>query len=188
MSSNTIINCWVHSGLVERNRDTPQVEPPRNPTNEDELLLSRVYSDLDVDPELQMTVQEFVNIDKDILTSQDVSDVNIIESVISDMSEDSQTDHDDDIEEVQPTCKQVTDSLNIAIKFFEMESSTVESDMAKLFYFKALIKKLQAKRQNKYHWMTFSRNSNYMYRHNIVFMPRETKQLYVNIYPNLFIY
>ena len=104
------------------------------------------------------------------------------------MSEDSQTDHDDDIEEVQPTCKQVTDSLNIAIKFFEMESSTVESDMAKLFYFKALIKKLQAKRQNKYHWMTFSRNSNYMYRHNIVFMPRETKQLYVNIYSNLFIY
>ena len=122
--------------------DTPQVEPPRNPTNEDELLLSRVYSDLDVDPELQMTVQEFVNIDKDLLTSQDVSDVNIIESVISDMSEDSQT------EEVQLTCKQVTDSLNIAIKFFEMESSTVgvESDMAKLFYFKGLIKKLQAKR------------------------------------------
>jgi hypothetical protein len=56
------------------------------------------------------------------------------------MSEDSQT------EEVQLTCKQVTDSLNIAIKFFEMESSTVgvESDMAKLFYFKGLIKKLQA--------------------------------------------
>ena len=89
-----------------------------------------------------MTVQEFVNIDKDLLTSQDVSDVNIIESVISDMSEDSQT------EEVQLTCKQVTDSLNITIKFFEMESSTisVESDMAKLFYFKGLIKKLQAKR------------------------------------------
>jgi hypothetical protein len=70
--------------------DTPQVEPSRNPTNEDELLLSRVYSDLDVDPELQMTVQEFVNIDKDHLTSQDVSDVK---------SEDSQT---NDIEEVQP--------------------------------------------------------------------------------------
>ena len=56
------------------------------------------------------------------------------------------TDDDDDIEEVQPTCKSVTDSLNIAIKFFEMESSTVESDMAKLFYFKGLIKKIQAKR------------------------------------------
>jgi hypothetical protein len=83
VSSNTIVNCWVHSGLVERNRDTLQVEPPRNPTNEDELLLSRVYSDLDVDPELQMTVQEFVNIDKDLLTSQDVSDVNIIESIVS---------------------------------------------------------------------------------------------------------
>jgi hypothetical protein len=27
----------------------------------------------------------------------------------------------------------------------EMESSTVESDMAKLFYFKGLVKKLQAK-------------------------------------------
>ena len=118
----------------------------RNPTNEDELLLSRVYSDLDVDPELQMTVQEFVNIDKDLQTSQDVSDGNIIESIISDTGEDSQADDADDIEEVQPTYKQVTDSLNIAIKFFEMESSTVESDMAKLFYFKGLIKKIQAKR------------------------------------------
>ena len=118
----------------------------RNPTNEDELLLSRVYSDLDVDPELQMTVQEFVNIDKNLQTSQDVSDGNIIESVISDTGEDSQADDADDIEEVQPTYKQVTDSLNIAIKFIEMESSTVESDMAKLFYFKGLIKKIQAKR------------------------------------------
>jgi hypothetical protein len=93
-----------------------------------------------------MTVQEFVNIDKDLQTSQDVSDGNIIESVISDTGEDSQADDADDIEEVQPTYKQVTDSLNIAIKFFEMESSTVESDMAKLFYFKGLIKKIQAKR------------------------------------------
>jgi len=107
----------------------------RNPTNEDELLLSRVYSDLDVDPELQMTVQEFVNIDKDLQTSQDVSDGNIIESVISDTSEDCQADDADDIEEVQPTCKQATDSLNITIKFFEMESGTVESDMAKLFLY-----------------------------------------------------
>jgi hypothetical protein len=72
-----------------------------------------------------MTVQEFVNIDKDLQTSQDASDGNIIESVISDTSEDSQADDADEIEEVQPTYKQVTDSLNIAIKFFEMESSTV---------------------------------------------------------------
>ena len=58
-------------------------------------------------PQLQMTVQEFVNIDKDLQTSQDVSDGNIIESVISYSSEDSQTDDDDDIEEMQLTCKQV---------------------------------------------------------------------------------
>jgi hypothetical protein len=52
-----------------------------------------------------MTVTEFVNIDKYLLTSQGLSDVNIIESVISDTSEDSQTDDDGDIEEVQPTWK-----------------------------------------------------------------------------------
>jgi hypothetical protein len=34
-------------------------------------------------------------------------------------------------------------------------------------------------RQNKYHWMTFLRNSNYMYWHNIVFVLRERKQLFV---------
>ena len=33
-----------------------------------------------------------------------------------------------------------------------------------------------------------TRNGNYMYGHNIVFVPRERKQLYVNIYSNLFIY
>ena len=99
--------------------------------------------------ELKMTVQEFVNIDKDLQTSQDASDGNIIESVISDASEDSQADDADDIEEVQPTYKQVTDSLNIAIKFSEMESSTVESDMAKLFYFKGLVEKIQAKWANQ---------------------------------------
>ena len=51
-----------------------------NPTNENELLLSRVYNDLDVPSYkwLQMTVQEFVNIDKDLQTVQDISDVNII--------------------------------------------------------------------------------------------------------------
>ena len=42
-----------------------------NPTNEDELLLPRC-------PELQMTVQEFVNIDKDLQTVLDIDDVNII--------------------------------------------------------------------------------------------------------------
>jgi hypothetical protein len=31
VSSNTIVNCWVHSGLVERDRDTPQVEPQGTP-------------------------------------------------------------------------------------------------------------------------------------------------------------
>ena len=51
-----------------------------NPTNENELLLSRVYNDLDVPSYkwLQMTVQEFVNIDKDLQTVQGISDVNII--------------------------------------------------------------------------------------------------------------
>jgi hypothetical protein len=50
-----------------------------NPTNEDELLLSRVYINI-------MTlmswatndVKEFVNIDKDLQTVQDISYVNII--------------------------------------------------------------------------------------------------------------
>ena len=49
------------------------------PTNEDELLLSRVYNNLDVPSYIvQMTVQEFVNIDKDLQTVHDIFGVKII--------------------------------------------------------------------------------------------------------------
>jgi hypothetical protein len=55
----------AHNNIVSIHVITVKGKSTRNPTNEDELLPSRVYSDLDVDSELQMTVQEFVNIDKD---------------------------------------------------------------------------------------------------------------------------
>ena len=48
-----------------------------NPTNEDELLLSRVYNDLGVSS-YKWRFKNLFNIDKDLQTVQDISDVNII--------------------------------------------------------------------------------------------------------------
>ena len=107
VSQDTIVNCWIHSGLVQRNETNlvSVANTDRNLTNDDEHLLHRVYDDLEVDPDLQMTVSEFINVDKDLQTSQDVSDENIIQSVIVDTSEESSTYDDDDAEvDVQHTC------------------------------------------------------------------------------------
>ena len=55
-------------------------------------------------------------------------------------------DEDSDSEEVQPPCKTGIDCLSIAIKFFEIESSTTEADISKFISFKRKVGKIQAGR------------------------------------------
>ena len=57
VSASTIENCWKHTGLIAR--EAGEVEnriENVSVTNQDIDLMNRVYNDLDIDPELQMTV------------------------------------------------------------------------------------------------------------------------------------
>ena len=99
------------------------------------MLMSRVYEDLDIDPDMRLTISEFVEIDRNAEIAEDVTDdmiLNAIQPQTSDSDSNvTSVDEDSDSEEVQPPCKTVIDCLSITIKFFEMESSTTEADISK---------------------------------------------------------
>jgi hypothetical protein len=97
--------------------------------NTDNMLMSRVYEDLDIDPDMQLTISEFVEIAEDVT---DDMILNAIQPQTSDTDSNvTSVDEDSDSEEVHPPCKTVIDCLSITIKFFEMESSTTEADISK---------------------------------------------------------
>ena len=114
------------------------------------MLMSRVYEDLDIDPDMRLTISEFVEIDRNAEIAEDVTDdmiLNAIQPQTSDSDSNvTSVDEDSDSEEVQPPCKTVIDCLSIAIKFFEMECSTTEADISKLISFKRKVEKIQAGR------------------------------------------
>ena len=94
-----------------------------------------MYEDLDIDPDMRLTISEFVEIDRNAEIAEDVTDdmiLNAIQPQTSDTDSNvTSVDEDSDSEEVHPPCKTVIDCLSIAIKFFEMESSTTEADISK---------------------------------------------------------
>ena len=69
VSVETISNCWYHSGLISH--DVTQVAPrdvDRTIQADSEFndLLTHVYSELDTDPDMRLTVSEFVNMGKNV--------------------------------------------------------------------------------------------------------------------------
>ena len=53
----TVINCWVHSGLFQRS-DISTESDNTDYTDELQNLLQRVQEDLDMDPDMRLTVQQ----------------------------------------------------------------------------------------------------------------------------------
>ena len=103
--------------------------------NTDNMLMSRVYEDLDIDRDMRLTISKFVEIDWNAEIAEDASD-NMILNAIQPQTYDTDSnvtsvDEDSDSEKVQPPCKTVIDCLSIVIKFLEMESSTTEADISK---------------------------------------------------------
>jgi len=118
--------------------------------NTDNMLMSRVYEDLDIDRDMRLTISKFVEIDRNAEIAEDATD-NMILNAIQPQTYDTDSnvtsvDEDSDSEKVQPPCKTVIDCLSIVIKFLEMESSTTEADISKLTSFKRKVEKIQAGR------------------------------------------
>ena len=114
------------------------------------MLMSCVYEDLDIDPDMRLTISQFVEIDRNAEIAEDVTDdmiLNAIQPQTSDSDSNvTSVDEDSDSEEIQPPCKTVIDCLSITIKFFEMECSTTEADISKLISFKRKVEKIQTGR------------------------------------------
>ena len=123
VTERTIVNCWKHTGLIEReNNEVVDRNINVFTPNTDNMLMSRVYEDLDIDPDMRLTISEFVEIDRNAEIAEDVTDdmiLNAIQPQTSDTDSNvTSVDEDSDSEEVQPPCKTVIDCLSIAIKFF----------------------------------------------------------------------
>ena len=157
VSVETIRNCWYHSGLISR--DVTQVAPQdvdRTIQADSEFndLLTRVYSELDTDPDMRLTVRELVNMDQNVENSETVSEDTIIESITGKPSDDDEDSCDQSeilLPPPPPTASQARNALETVIRFFESQSTTMESDMTKLFTVQQNIKNCEvaSKQQTK---------------------------------------
>ena len=133
VTSETILNCWIHSGLVMRNVDVSQSQEV--PDRELGQLLNTVQDDLDLDPDLRLTVKQFVEMDKHIQPSEVISENDIIKSITD--SNDSGSDDDAQPETDPaplPTHVEAKHAIETVITFLEHQQSTTECEIEKCVY------------------------------------------------------
>ncbi|XP_033761612.1 tigger transposable element-derived protein 6-like [Pecten maximus] len=127
----TIINCWYHSGLVTRNDEASERQSLEVPDVELGNLLNTVQDDLGLDPELHLTVRQFVDMDKHLQPTEVIPENEIVKSV----TETNDSDSDDERQETQltppPTFTEAKRAIETVIKFLEYQTSTVSSDIDK---------------------------------------------------------
>ncbi|XP_061165650.1 tigger transposable element-derived protein 6-like [Saccostrea echinata] len=128
VTPDTIRNCWIHSGLVtDENR-------PINSTPVDDydltVSLSQVQDSLDLDPDMRLTVREFLNLDKNAESSQSLTDDEISSTVAN--SNDNTDQVEDDSEEEAPcvpTYVEARQGLECLLRHLESKESTTESEI-----------------------------------------------------------
>ena len=114
VTERTIVNCWKHTGLFEsKNNEVVDRNINMFTPNTDTMLMSRVYEDIDINPDMRLTISEIVEIDRNAEIAEDVTDNRILNAIQPQTSEtDSNVtsmDEDSDSEDVQPPCKTVID-------------------------------------------------------------------------------
>ena len=105
VSSQTIANCWRHTGLFIDENEPTLVDDSDSDAAEGEIttFLQRVYHDLEIDDDMQLTVHEFIECDKNCENFENVTDEMIMGTVApsaeSDTDETESEDSDDGDEE-----------------------------------------------------------------------------------------
>lgn len=76
VSSQTIANCWRHTGLFIDENEPTLVDDSDSDAAEGEIttFLQRVYHDLEIDDDMQLTVHEFIECDKNCENFENVND------------------------------------------------------------------------------------------------------------------
>ena len=130
VTQETVVNCWVHSGLIQRSDISPESD---NTDDSVELqnLLQRVQEDLDMDPDMRLTVRQFIEADCDANPSEVLTDQEILDTVkITDPN--SESDSDDEPPKLHiPTISEAQCAINAVIRFLEHEKQTSDIEINK---------------------------------------------------------
>ena len=94
VTQETVINCWIHSGLIQRSDTSPKSD---NTDDSDELqnLLQRVQEDLDMDLDMRLTIRQIIDADCDASPSEVLTHQEIFDTVkITDLNSESDSDYE----------------------------------------------------------------------------------------------
>ncbi|XP_069101478.1 tigger transposable element-derived protein 6-like [Argopecten irradians] len=137
----TIHKCWNHSGILPRDEPSAHAQTPETPDADLHNLLKKVQDELDLDPDLRLTVRQFVDLDKHLAPSEVVEEGEIVNSVTTNTSDDP--DGDDDETDIYlappPSVAEARLAIDTVVNFLEHEKLTTESDIKKCFELQQLI-------------------------------------------------
>ena len=134
----TILHCWQHTEIIPCDpisTTTTTVEAAPNTTDKVTPLLNIVIEKLQIEPGVRMSVTEFMDVDHNCETMNDLSDADIIKSVRTDEKSETEAEEDeDDIpEEPMPTAKEVRTGLKALKRLFEKSRHSNETDVNMFF-------------------------------------------------------
>ena len=121
VSSQTIVNCWRHTRLFIDENEPTLVDDSDSYAAEGEIttLLQRVYHDLEIDDDMQLTVREFIECDKNCENFENVTEEMIMATVApsteSDTDETESEDSEDGDEEPVPTASEARSGLHAGV-------------------------------------------------------------------------
>jgi len=131
VTTQTIVNCWRHSGLISRDGQESECQSLQNPDVELGDLLHSVQDELDLDPDMRLTVRQFVDMDRHLQPTEVISDDDIVQSV----TKNDESDSDDEPSEIKlappPTYTEAKQAIETVIKFLEHQQVTTETDIRK---------------------------------------------------------
>ena len=132
VTPDTIKNCWIHSGLVSDDNTAQAINSTSMDDQDLVLSLSKVQDSLDLDPEMRLTVREFLNLDNNVESLESLTDDEISSAVtINKTSENAEGLNDDSGDEAPavPTYTDARQGLECLMRYLESKESTTESEM-----------------------------------------------------------
>ncbi|XP_056017299.1 tigger transposable element-derived protein 6-like [Ostrea edulis] len=124
VSPTTIQNCWRHSGLTVNAHNDHDISTSTDSGEEDfSDLLAEAYRRLEIDDDMQLSVAEFVGLDKNSVNCDTLTDDMIMDSITR--SDDApsidgdESEYDDDFESKVPTTNEAKSALEKVLRFCE---------------------------------------------------------------------
>ncbi|XP_061164992.1 tigger transposable element-derived protein 6-like [Saccostrea echinata] len=132
VTSETIINCWTHSGLIKKPEGITESDDSTQGTSELENMLQRVQEDLEMDPDMRLTIQQFIDSDRDANPTEVLTDSEILETVKKPTSESESDDSDNEPKNIYiPSMSEAKTGIDNILKFLEHDERTTEQEINK---------------------------------------------------------